>query len=192
MLRLHDQFIELNGAAKKYKSRADAALKKVQTAESNAEQLRAENEGLKKDLAEWRERSDRRLEQVKAEHAKALEEARKEAHSAGFTEAGEAYAEDILKLVKAGERRGFGKGFLHCCDVFGVAPEDPKYVVPEMPDSPVADDLDDDGEDDGDAGTPEPEGSADGTPSEKGLADKNPTEGTTSEPPLNETIPTAP
>lgn len=146
MLRLHDQMVELNGAAKKYKNRSDAALAKVQTAEARAEELREENERLKKELADWRERSDRRLENVKAEHQKALEEARKEAHDAGFTEAGEAYAEDIYKLVRDGMKKGFGKGYLYCCDALGIAGEDPKYRVPEMPDFPVAEDDGDDDE----------------------------------------------
>ena len=35
------------------------------------------------------------------------------------------------------------KGYLYCCGAFGVAPEDPKYEAPPMPDSPVDEDLGD-------------------------------------------------
>lgn len=78
-------------ARRRTTSRAEVVLEKVQIAESNAEQLKTKYERLKKDLIDWKKRSNQRLEQVKAEHAKALEDVQQEGYNAGFGEVGEAY-----------------------------------------------------------------------------------------------------
>jgi hypothetical protein len=141
MYLLYQQVVELNSMAKKHKRRADAALEKVQTAEQEAVDARAELANLKKDLEEFQQLSDRRLEKVKAEHVAALEAARAEGHAAGFNEAGEAYAADIFELVEAGKVKGFGKGYLYALDAMEVPADDPKREIPEMPSSPQSEEA---------------------------------------------------
>jgi hypothetical protein len=154
MLKLYDQALDLSNSSKKLKRRADAALEKVGTAEKKSEELRQENEKLKGELAklvELKRKADEQLEEERAGRQKAIDAARAEGHSAGFDEAGQAYAGDIYALVKDGEHKGFGNGYLFACDAFGIPADDPRREVPDAPDSPVAEEsLEDDAE-----GTPE-------------------------------------
>ena len=101
-----------------------------------------------------KKKADDQLEEERAGHQKIIDAARSEGHSAGFAEAGQAYAGDIYTLVKAGELKGFGKGYVFACDAFGIPDEDPRREVPDAPESPIAEEtLEDDAEE-----TPEGEG----------------------------------
>lgn len=187
MFKLYDQALDLSTSAKKLKRRADAALEKVGSAEKKAEELRLENERLKGELAKLmvlKKKADEQLEEERAGHQKAIDAARTEGHSAGFAEAGQAYAGDIYTLVKDGERKGFGKGYLYCCEAFGIGIEDPKYRVPDMPDSPVAEDDGDDDEAEevlSPSDSPLPEASVGKTPDEKASSGEIPSEKSTDE-----------
>lgn len=107
---------------------------------------------------------------MKSEHQKALVEARAEGHSAGFAEAGEAYATDIYNLVEDGKQRGFGKGYLYAMDVLKVS-EDPICLVVDDPESPIAEAVTEaEGEADASASQEQPLGDTPPTPAQENSA----------------------
>lgn len=74
--------------------------------------------------------------------------------------------------MKKGEQKGFGKGYVYACDVFGVPVEDPKREALEMPDSLDAEATPEE-EEGGAEDTHEPEKSTDETPQEQTTLPEN-------------------